>query len=106
MTGITELGARRERLLARSAELRELCATHARTLSGPMRALDRASSLLGRLRRVPLRLLVGLAREGLSGALSTRERRATLLAGVATGAAALVNRWRRRKHDHAGQAEE
>ena len=70
---------------------------HLHALAGPVRALDRASGLLARLRRVPLRLIVGLARQGLGEALSSKERRATVLAGVATGAAALVNRWRRRK---------
>ena len=97
MTKIDRLSARREQLLVRSAQLRGQCETHLHALAGPVRALDRASGLLARLRRVPLRLIVGLARQGLGEALSSKERRATVLAGVATGAAALVNRWRRRK---------
>jgi hypothetical protein len=49
---------------------------------------------------VPLRLIVGLARAGIGEALSTEQRRATLLAGLATGAAALAKRWRRRRARH------
>ncbi len=97
--------ARRERLLAQSEELRGHCAGHLRALSGPMGALNRAAGLFGRLRRVPLGLLIGVTREGLGVALSTKERRASLLAGVATGAAAIVGRWRRRKRRQASQGE-
>ena len=106
MTRIAQLSNRREALLAQSTLLRGQCETHLRALSGPVRALDGATSLLARLRRVPLRLLVGLAREGLGAALSTKQRRATVLAGVATTAAALVKRWRRRKPEHAKHAGE
>jgi hypothetical protein len=95
---LAELAARRAELMAASEALRERCATLAQPLAGAAAALDGARGLVARLRRVPLRLIVGLARSGLGQALSTEDRRATVIAHVATGVAALVRRWRRRKH--------
>ena len=51
-----------------------------------------------RLRRLPLRFIVTAARAGLAESLSNETRRATLIAGAATGVMALIRRWRRRSH--------
>ena len=73
-------------------------ASRAPALAPAGRVIDGTQGLLARLRRVPLRLIVGLARAGLRESLSNDARRAALLAGASTGVVALIRRWSRRRN--------
>lgn len=93
---IGELRARRAALIEVSGALRTQARAEAEGLAPAVHGLGRVGGMLARLRRLPLRFIVTAARAGLRESLSNEARRATLIAGAATGIMALVRRWRRR----------
>ncbi len=95
---IAELQARRTALIDDSGALRQEARAHVEALKPAVHRLERAGSVMARLRRLPLRFIVTAARAGLAESLSNETRRATLIAGAATGVMALIRRWRRRSH--------
>lgn len=94
---LAELRRRREGLLAASSERREAFVQAVGPLAGPAHAIDRVWGVLRQLRLLPLGLLAAAVRAGAQEALGSRPQRARLYAGLATGAAALLRRWRARR---------
>lgn len=108
MARLAELEQRRTALLKQSVELRDECRARFVALSPAGRALESAQGLLARLKRVPLKLLVTVARSGIRETLTNDARRATLIAGASTAAIALARRyrrWRRSRADRAADGE-
>lgn len=103
---IGELRARRAALIEVSGALRAQARAEIEGLAPAVHGLGRVGGVLARLRRLPVRFIVTAARAGLGDALSNEARRATLLAGAATGIMALVRRWRRRAPPAGGAGNE
>lgn len=103
---ITELEVRRAALIDDSGTLREQARAHVEALKPVARRMEHAGGVLARLRRLPLKLIVTAARAGLAESVSNDTRRATLIAGAASGVMALVRRWRRGRPPAPGAVQE